>query len=404
MHAPRPLLIAILLALAAEALFVTHLARPSTWVFDETHYVPAARALLLGEAPYNIEHPLFGKSLIALGILLFGDNAFGWRFFSSLAGAGVVVAVFVIGWQLFGRMRPALTAALLAMVNFTIYIQARIAMLDGFATALVLGSIVVLIAAGRSPHARRWLVLGGALLGLAIGVKWSAAPFLGFAVAAMVWRRRDTPWQSPIGSILMLIGTAMATYFATFAPAFFYRLNPLTLATLLPFQLTMWQQQTAVLAPHPYQSPWWSWPLDWRPIWYLYERVDGAQRGILMLGNPLVMWGGLAAVVPCLYAGIARQSRPMLAVALLWVGSSGIWALIPKKIGFFYYYYLPSILLCLVLAATLDFYAKGRWRWVNEAAVIAAFALFAWFFPILSAAPLDGPQAFQRWMWLDSWR
>ena len=30
--------------------------------------------------------------------------------------------------------------------------------------------------------------------------------------------------------------------------------------------------------------------------------------------------------------------------------------------------------------------------------------VFAWFFPILNAAPLDGPRAFEHWMWVSSWR
>ena len=33
-------------------------------MFDETHYVPAARALFAGQAYTNIEHPLLAKWLI----------------------------------------------------------------------------------------------------------------------------------------------------------------------------------------------------------------------------------------------------------------------------------------------------------------------------------------------------
>ena len=50
--------------------------------------------------------------------------------------------------------------------------------------------------------------------------------------------------------------------------------NPLSIATLLPFQLDIYHQQTQVLSAHTYQSDWWTWPLDLRPIWYLYEPVD----------------------------------------------------------------------------------------------------------------------------------
>ena len=77
--AARPLLLALLIGVAAEALFAFHLGRPSRLMFDEVHYVPAARILLALEGPTNVEHPLLGKALIAGGMWLFGDNVIGWR-------------------------------------------------------------------------------------------------------------------------------------------------------------------------------------------------------------------------------------------------------------------------------------------------------------------------------------
>ena len=83
----RPLPLAIVVFLVAEALFLIGLTVPHQFVFDEVHYVPAARALLTLDGPVNIEHPLLGKWLIAQGIRLFGDDTLGWRFMSTLAGA-----------------------------------------------------------------------------------------------------------------------------------------------------------------------------------------------------------------------------------------------------------------------------------------------------------------------------
>src|SRR5688572_2680352 len=87
----RPYLVALLLGLAAQMLFTVHLDRPSRIMFDEVHYVPAAQALLALEGPRNIEHPLVGKELIGAGIVLFGDNPFGWRAFTTLAGTATVL-------------------------------------------------------------------------------------------------------------------------------------------------------------------------------------------------------------------------------------------------------------------------------------------------------------------------
>ena len=409
---PRPILIALALGLAAELLFLANLTIPAKPVFDEVYYTEAARTIARLYGPYNVEHPLFAKTIMAGGILLFGDTPLGWRFFSTIAGSAVVMSVFAIGWQLFGRVRPALYAAIFVLLNFTVFIQARIAMLDGYMAAFVLMAIAAMIAAARAPapHARRWLIAAAVLLGLAVGSKWTAIPYVAFAALAMIALRlrsggtRYFQGVALVPGVLMLGLVSIATYFLTFAPAFFYQYEPLTLATLIPFQFRILTQQLLPLPVHPYQSVWWSWPLDLRPMWYLYEPVDGVQRGILMLGNPAVMWGGLIAVAACLYGGLRERVTPMLAIALMWLGAYGMWVIVPKKIGFFYYYYIPSILLGLALAAALERYAEPRFKYASEAALFVTLALFMWFFPIISAAPLDSDQAFLRWTWLASWR
>ena len=71
----------------------------------------------------------------------------------------------------------------------------------------------------------------------------------------------------------------LAVYFATFLPAFFYDKDPMTVGRLLSWQQYMLQLQDSVKKPHTYMSRWWQWMANIRPIWFLYENVDGAQRG-----------------------------------------------------------------------------------------------------------------------------
>lgn len=404
----RPLPLALLIAGLAELLFAWRVTIPSKPYFDEVHYVPAARTLLALAHPANIEHPLLAKQLIALGIWLFGDDPLGWRMLSTLAGSAVVAGVFALVWLGTRRLRPALVTSVLTLVNFTVFVQARIAMLDGFMAAFViLGATSLLWSMHGAPGQvrRRW-GLGAVLLGLATACKWTAAPYVAFAALAylLLRRRRPDRWPglAPVMALALLGGVSVATYFLTFIPAFFYAQEPLTLATLLPFQWTMFQQQTQVLPAHTYQSAWYTWPFDWRPIWYLYEPVDGAQRGVLLLGNPAVMWGGLVAVLACAGAWLRSRAIRPGAAAGLWIASIAIWPLIPKSLGFFYYYYLPSIWLAVVLAVALDHW-RARLRYWDEVVVMLAVGLFLHFYPILSAAPLAGPGAFARWIWLDSW-
>lgn len=421
---PGPWPVAVLLGVIAEALFLVRLGIPHKLMFDEVYYVPAARTLWALDRPVNIEHPLVGKELIALGIHLFGDTSFGWRIMAALAAGALVMGVFAIGWLTFRRLRPAVIAALLAIVNMTVFVQARIAMLDGFMTMFLVLSIAALLWAMRGPrHVKTKTALAAILLGLGAGAKWTAVPFLGFAGIAVIAIRlhdahsagrdiesalyargqRHWPTVATLPLLLILGVVAIATYFATFAPAFFYATAPLDFAHLLPFQLTMYTQQTQVLPPHTYQSSWWSWPLDIRPIWYLYERVDGAMRGVLMLGNPVVIWGGIVGVLACFTGWWHHGSWRLLGVAGLWLGGWGIFIIIPKSLGFFYYYYPASVFLGLAIAGACDHFAWTRKRRIDEWFVIAAIGVFAYFYPIISAQALASPDSFQNWMLLPSW-
>jgi len=403
----RPAFAALLIGLAAQALFSIGVTRPSKLVFDEVHYVPAARTLAALAYPTNTEHPLLAKTLIATGMGVFGDTPLGWRAMSTLAGTATVLGIFAILLLLFGSVRTAAYGAVFAAVNMTLFVHARIAMLEPFLGAFVVTGMAAILWAMRAPRGKvwsRWL-LGAVLLGFATAVKWVAAPYVAFAALAFVAMRDRRPELWPglgtVAGVLSLGIVSVSAYFATFTPAFFYADQPMTLARLIPFQREMYAQQTQVLPSHPYQSGWLSWPFNARPIWYLYEPVDGAVRGILYLGNPALMWGGLVAVGWLAWHWWQTGSRAAGGVALLWAGSLGIWAAIPKSLGFYYYYHLSGIFMCVALAAA--FHLSGRVR-IRFWYTVAAVATFVWFYPIIAALALPDAQAFNRWMWFDSWR
>ncbi|MET0309765.1 MAG: phospholipid carrier-dependent glycosyltransferase [Sphingomonas sp.] len=423
----RPTLVALLIALAAQLLFTIHIDQPSRIMFDEVHYVPAAQALIDLSAPRNIEHPLLGKELIAAGMMVFGDNPFGWRILPSLAGTATVVGVFAFLWLLLGgRMRPALVGAALVALNQSLFVQARTAMLDVFLGVFILWALVLMLwAMHGTPRQVRWRWIGASvLLGLATAVKWAAVPYVALACLAFVAIRvqdarkakksidhafwiKDQPHWPGLATLpaLLILGTlSIATYFLTFAPAFFYAVDPLTLPGLFELQRDMYAQQTQVLPHHTYQSQWWSWPLMIRPIWFFYEWDMGAQRGVLLIGNPVIMWGGLGGVLACLAAWIRSRAIRPLAVALLWIASLAIYIIIPKSLGFYYYYHLSAIFLCLVLPVAFDHFDRGRNKGFEEWFTALSLIAFGYFYPILAASPLNGGQSFNYWMWFPSWR
>ena len=90
----------LLLYFAAHML---QIAFPSdgSMIFDEAHYVPASLDTLMGIAA-NAEHPPLPKVIGAIGIGLFGNNWFGWRFPVVLMQVLALYLFYLIGKRLLG--------------------------------------------------------------------------------------------------------------------------------------------------------------------------------------------------------------------------------------------------------------------------------------------------------------
>jgi dolichyl-phosphate-mannose--protein O-mannosyl transferase len=418
------------IAAVFAVLVLVRLGIPSQIYFDEVHYVPAARAML-ANMPANPEHPLFAKSLIALAIATLGDNAAHWRLPSAISG---VLGLFAFGrmvWWASGRRFASIAAMILLASDFAWVVQSRIAMLDMVMAGFVMIALWMLSAAIALPRAvppiaRRWrLCVAGMAMGLSLGAKWSVLPAILLVLAVVLAARMlaalrnwtggamvaPTPGIPTRELALWLIALPALTYWLTWVPGAFWQSNPVPLFHMVDWHQSMVALQASVTKPHPYQSVWWQWVIDQRSVWYLYQPIDGAQRGVMLIGNPFTMLAGLPALVWCLYAGVARRDlagriAPLMAVAL-YGATLGLWLVADKPVQFYYHYLLPGSFLVAALALMLDaLWRSGRdGRRAAVGALVLAVGVFGWFWPVLSAAPLDhGTMSFQRWMWVSSWR
>ena len=425
-----PLALSLMITAAFALLAGWHLDIPGKPYFDEIHYVPAARKLLqLVRA--NVEHPLVAKEAIAAAIALLGDRPFAWRLPSLLCG---VLGLFAFGralWWASQRRFATLAGMVLLASDFAWFIQSRIAMLDMVMAGLAMVALWQVAAAiriardGKPAPARTRLAIGGLCIGLSIGAKWSVAPVFALLGLGMVASRLlagghqalETTRAAPVPGLALtelvfwLGSLPLAVYWASFLPAAFYRSDPLAMLHIVDWHRQMIALQDSVVTRHPYQSAWYQWAANWRAIWYLYEPVDGAQRGIVLIGNPLTMLVGLPALGWCLWAAWSRRRWDAAAVIGGYAVSLGMWALSGKPVQFYYHYLLPGTFLMAALALALDALWRGRspspWpgRWLAPLVLAGSVGLFGWFHPIIAAMPLHhGIGSFEAWMWLKSWR
>ena len=188
---------------------------------------------------------------------------------------------------------------------------------------------------------------------------------------------------------LWLVIVPLAAYFLTFIPYFIIQQPPVGFFDLFDMQRKMYDGQLRVVTSHPYMSQWQDWPLLKRPIWYAFDK-EGAQsewvRGVLLLGNPIVMWSGVAALFACLWGWLETRGRDAFLILVFYAAFYGSWILIPRKIAFYYYYYPAGMMLSLALAYVFYHGERNlpifeRFKWARWGFLAASLLMFIYFFP-----------------------
>ena len=394
-------------------LFIYHIQFPRGHCFDEFHYIPAAKQWLLGGEVMNLEHPPLGKYLIALGIALWGDIPLGWRFMSSIFGSLTLVGMWAWARALLNSEKGALWVAGITVTNQLLYVQSRIGMLDTFMFAFLVWGLAAFTSIWMRnmdrTSVRRRLAFLGVMLGLAIASKWFAiVAWLG--VVGLVALGPKKLWQQ-VGLpylVWTLILLPAFTYFFTYLPYFGAKGPIHSLGDWFRFQHQMYAAQLRVATQHPYMSQWSDWPLLNRPIWYAFDKEgihDEGVRGVLLLGNPLIMISGLIAVAACLWDWIEARRQDSFLVVFFWTLFYGSWLIIPRKIAFYYYYYPAGMVLGLALGRIFfpsEDPERNDIQMLRALFLLGSLALFIYFYPLLSAL-LIPTESFRKWMWFSTW-
>ena len=292
-----------------------------------------------------------------------------------------------------------------------------------------------------------WIVAVGVACGNAVSVKFTglATPaFLGLeSIFALLVLRRAYPF----GDLLAIAAVAFLTFSGywwvhfelvrrtgdgdTFMFAAFQRTllgnpayDPLAprpgfWSTMLWLQRDMIVSNASILEPHNWDSVWWEWVLNLRGV--LYYTVDQAHsytRAVYLLGNPLVIWGLLAAVAAAaallaLWQRLRHDARNGLwrfagffraVIYCLAVYTFNLLPYMAVKRSCFIYHYMPAMMYAEVLAGLLVEQLAGR-RWapaVVKALLVPVVAIYLFYAPWVYGFALSN-DAHERRRWLPRW-
>ena len=407
--------------------------------FDEVYHPRTAYEYINGLWPYENTHPPLGKLFISLGMMLFGVNPFGWRFFGTLCGVLMVPLSYVIAKELLKSTKWATVACVLFTFDFMHLTQTRLATIDSFTAFFVMLMYLFMYRYTKRNFYQNGvkgtllpLFLSGLCFGIGVAVKWQGV-YAGVGLCVLFFSslfKRFLEYKAAkegrlVGDsdkiLKQFVPSAVKTILAAFV---FFVVVPFCVYFLsyLPIMLSdtadlsyFWENQKTMLdyhanltETHPYGSPWWSWPLDLRPL-YAYnpnwDFVSGAfAQGISSFGNPLVWWMTIPAVGYLIYKTAKGKGSHEITVILIgFFAMYAPWVLISRQ-AFIYHFFPCVMFVTLAIALGLKdlcvYWKKGKE--ITAVYLVCVVVLFFAFYPVLTGIkiPLWYAEALS---WLPSW-
>jgi len=305
---------------------------------------------------------------------------------------------------------------------------------------------------GPNAGNRPWLLAAGVLAGLSCSVKWSGIYALAFLGLFVALREVTCRWRaghpSPIrGALLadiwwafiLMVPTAILTYIASW---FGWFAHPAahghgrsgipgfagSLADLWLYHKEMWTFHNGLSTPHTYQSSPYTWLAQYRATsfhWANGPEVTGCTSGtcatdIVALGNPLLWWIGIGALIVVLWATVRYRNWRTGIITLGYIALYVPWLAYAHRTIFTFYTvaFAPFVALAVAwLIAILAGWVTADGQpltaplprrteltgWVLAAVLtIMILACAAYFMPLWRADVVD----YSFWrahMWLPSW-
>lgn len=391
-----------------------HLGFPPDRTWDEI-YFPAYASDYLNGVPFFDLHPPLGKFIIAIGILIFGDDPLGWRIMPAVAGIALVGLAGALGLRFTGQRVGALLFAALMAAEVMFVSQSRLGLMDGMLVLFMLATLLAALWTERREQVI-WVVV---LLGLTIAIKW-AALMVAVPAGYVLWRKGL--FRQFFGGMYVSVIVYVAIVYAgqiinpTGAGEQFNGTGGISAIWNRWILLVNWHEQAfanlSMGTANTESSAWWTWPLLLYPIrMFRDDAPAGGLHYIYAIGNPIIWWSATLAVVASV-AELARRvlllreniaDHPLVPVVLGYAALLLPWTLTSRLP--YLYNYLPVYAFALLALVWWGAWVWGRGAWGRWAVVafgVCAVAVGIFYLPLVMGLPMDADSVQQR-VWLDSW-
>ncbi|MDR1000229.1 MAG: phospholipid carrier-dependent glycosyltransferase [Clostridiales bacterium] len=401
--------------------------------FDEIYHGRTAYEFIHHLGVYEWTHPPLGKSIISLGIAMFGMTPFGWRFAGALFGVLMIPLMYLLTKKIFAESRWAFFGTFIFTFDFMHFAQTRLATIDVFVTFFIMAMYLFMLMYcssnfydksacrhGSFIRSLVYLLCCGICAGLACAVKWEGVyALLGLPVLFFytLYKRRREYLHTPnvdnnnishfpayatitLGACLIFFVAVPALIYCASYFQYLQTPNHSGIAAIIKNQGDMFRYHANLESEHPYSSYWFQWPFMMRPIYYYSGTIDDTiKTGISSFGNPAVWYAGIVALLYCIRRQSKSFSFTILFLFVAYASNYLPWTLISRTT--YIYHYFPSVpFVCLLVAFMFRDWVDVRNKRFTAAYMILTFILFVVFYPTLSGMPVYMwfVNSFLKWM------
>ena len=415
-------------------------------VFDEVFYPAFALNYLKGETFLSV-HPPLGSYLFTLSVYFYEllpwtDNInfslanvesidpISYRWISAVSGVSLIFVGYKLALELLSRNGFALLVALFLALDGSLLVDSRLGLINIFFTLFGFMAILFFIK-GLKRDSMGLLFLSGLLLGSAISIKWNGLGFwltllafmlLLFALNKISLHSEENYKNSNLKQASLVFVLPFLVYLVFWLPDLSHNGN-----TLIDqhSQMIAYHFDETDQKPHPYSSPWYTWPMMIRPIAYFFDsgtiiNLDGTSTEIFtaihLLPNPALNFLSLVAVILLTFKWIEVISKSvsgkkvmeetyLISFILIGFYSNFIpWAVASRST--FIYHYQPAACFSFMALAFLLYRLTTKNKRENYFLYYVSLILIlisaVYWLPLQLGLEITSESFYSR-MWFDTW-
>ena len=164
-----------------------------------------------------------------------------------------------------------------------------------------------------------------------------------------------------------------------------YKNEPFTILGVYGQTMGMYDYHKNLEATHPFQSVWYEWILNIKPIWYYHQVNDGMVKTISAYGNPVIFLTGAIAMVTTAYYAVFKRCKTALLIVISYLAQLIPWILVTRCV-FIYHYYpsIPFLLLSIIYCIKKLIDTDERYKKAVTIFVILSILAFIILLPTIS--------------------